>query len=295
MTDALAMLDHDGLLAGRYRLDRPVGRGSNGDVWKATDVRSGATVAVKLLRTCAGHFDAERYLRNVRLAASLDTEHVAEVFDFGVVGGEHPYLVTELLRGETLARRLDREGRLRPETLVPILEQIVDALCVAHASGVVHGGLEPSNVVLEPDEHDAVRVRVIEFGIGASFDPFDSGASGIEVEGPSRSAASTLGHRAPEQIRGDHDPGPAADVWALGVMTYTALTGRRPFVADSLEDLAKVIATGTCPPAHEVFRGLPESFDAWFRNVCDLEPARRPTDLRKMAKDLRALLPTVDD
>ena len=239
------MLDQDGLLAGCYRLDRPVGRGSNGDVWKATDVCNDATVAIKLLRSSAGHFDADRFLRGARLAAKLETEHAAHIFDFGVIDGKHPYLVTELLRGETLARRLDREGRLRPEAFVPILDQVVDALGSAHAAGIVHAGLEPSNVVMEPDDQDVLWVRVVEFGIGSSFDTFDSDES-IDIEGPSRSMASTLGHRAPEQIRGD-DPGPGADVWALGVMTYTALTGRRPFVADSLPELANVIAMGRCP------------------------------------------------
>ena len=252
------------VLHGRYRLLRQVGRGAMGEVWVAVDGLLGRRVAVKLLRPGASddleqRARSERFLREARTAASLSHPNVTAVFDVGQEEG-WPFIVLELVDGTTLEQRLER-GPLPPREAERIAASIAAALAAAHRAGIVHRDVKPANVIVS----GTGMVKVTDLGIAGSVeaDPDDDGAM-----------YGTLPYVAPERLRGP-SAGPPADVYALGVVLYEMLAGRRPFEAGSAEALRRLQEAGPPPLTH--VPGLERSVaDACFAAM-SFEPEARPS------------------
>jgi len=193
-----------------------------GVVYRGVDLALERTVAVKLTRPepAAEPAAAGRFLREVKSAAKIRHEHVVEVFDVGEDEGELFY-VMELLEGESLSKRLKREGSLSPASAVHVAAQVCEALDAAHRGGVIHRDLKPANVVLLHRGRDDAFVKLIDFGISKSADPNTFPTRTGEIVG-------TIGYMAPEQIKGELTDA-RTDLYALGVMLYRALTGTDVF------------------------------------------------------------------
>ncbi|GAA2480952.1 hypothetical protein GCM10010406_16500 [Streptomyces thermolineatus] len=257
------------LLAGRYRLDRLLGRGGMGEVWRAMDVILDRPVAVKLLLD-PGHGSgaAERFRTEARTAARLNHPQVVSVYDFGC-DGDRFYLVMELVTGRSLAEELAVGGPLSPRRAAAVGAQAAEGLAVAHERGVVHQDVKPENLLLTTDG----TVKISDFGIARLTDGAAAARTGDEA------LVGTTPYLAPERVLGEQ-AGPASDVYALGCVLYTLLTGRIPFRADNPAGMlyqhvnTEPVHPRTLRPA------LPEPFGTYVLDLMAKDPARRPTARR---------------
>ncbi|WP_369256118.1 serine/threonine protein kinase [Geodermatophilus amargosae] len=229
------------LLGGRYRLESVLASGGMGRVWRATDTLLQRAVAVKVLRSeyTGDPSFLQRFRAEARHAALLNDPHIAAVHDYGETvgpGGEPlAYLVMELVAGESLSDLLARVGRLDMPTTLDLLRQTASALAAAHAAGVVHRDVKPGNVLVAPDG----VVKITDFGIAWS-------ASSVPLTGTGQ-VIGTAHYLSPEQAKGAK-ASPASDVYALGVVAYECLSGRRPFDGESSVQVALMQIQDEPPP-----------------------------------------------
>src|SRR6266542_3581360 len=230
------------MLAGRYRLVRRLASGGMGQVWRANDEILGRPVAVKLLRSEYAEDPefVDRFRAEARRTAALSHPGIASVFDYGETGdtdaeGTTAYLVMELVEGEPLSVLLAREGRLSAAHTLNVLAQSALALDSAHQAGVVHRDVKPSNLLLRRDG----VVKVTDFGIAHAADEAPRTEAGMVV--------GTAAYLSPEQVA-CRPATPASDVYALGVVAYECLAGRRPFTAENPVALALAHQRHPPPP-----------------------------------------------
>jgi serine/threonine protein kinase len=231
------------IVAEKYRLIRLLGEGGMGSVWVARNLALDIQVAIKLIRSDL-HTPgiAERLLNEARTTARLRHPSIVRVFDFGRTRSGDPFIVMELLQGETLGTVLYREGRLPAPRALQLLLPAADGLVAAHAQRIVHRDLKPDNVFLAEIE-GRLQPKVLDFGI-ASFE---------RTREPTRLtlAGTVLGspeYMAPEQARGQSDVDQRADIWAFCVVLYEAITGRVPFKGDNYNaQLLNVIEAPVTP------------------------------------------------
>ncbi len=248
----MARVEQDVTLGGRYRLLR------------AEDTILHRPVAVKVLSDGLGH-DAkfvERFRREARAAAGLSHANVAGVYDYGE-DGDTPFIVMELIDGETLGQRLRRLGSLPPEEAARIAAGVAAALQAAHDAGIVHRDVKPGNVMLTPKG----EVKVMDFGIAAA-----TWATPITATGTTMGTASYL---SPEQASGERAT-PASDVYALGCVVYEMLTGRPPFTGDSPVAVASAHVHEDPVPVRQLAPRVPETLAAACERALAKDPASRP-------------------
>jgi eukaryotic-like serine/threonine-protein kinase len=267
-------------LAGRYRLCRWLAAGGMGQVWQAVDEVLGRPVAVKLLRDEYAH-DASfvRRLRaEARYGAAVTHPGIASVFDYGEVrtadgAAPTPFLVMELVGGEPLSWLLAREGRLELDRSLGIVGQAAVAVGAAHRVGLVHRDIKPANLLVGLDG----TVKVTDFGVAQ---PLGQG-QGDEGE----LMLGTAGYLSPEQAAGQ--PATAAsDVYALGVVAYECLAGRRPFTGG--HPIAVALAHLLQPPP-PLPQEVPEQVRALVAQAMAKQPTRRPADASSFGRQLLAL------
>ena len=204
-------------IAGRYTLDREVGRGGMGAVWLGTDQVLGRQVALKRLGLApgVGTPDLERAEREGRLAARLNHPHVVAVFDLVEEGDDH-WLVMEYVDGVTLAELVRRDGALSPDEAAPLLRQAAEALAAAHEAGIVHRDVKPSNILVSAEG----QVKLSDFGIARAEQDSSLTQTGLVTGSPA--------YLSPEVASGQMAQ-PPADVWGLGATAFHALSGRPPY------------------------------------------------------------------
>jgi len=232
-----------------YRIDEVAGRGGMGVVYRAQHVHLGRTVALKLLNPelAASEEFRERFIREARAAAELEHPNIVPVYDAGEVEGRL-YLAMKFIEGTDLAHVLEEQGKLTPERAMPLLQQLADALDVAHAHGLIHRDVKPANALLEGD-----RLYLTDFGLTRRVD------STRPLTATGR-AVGTAAYLAPEQIRGE-PLDRRVDVYALGCVTYQCLTGQPPYLRDT-DMLIMWAHVGAEPPSLSVVRPeLPNAVD----------------------------------
>jgi serine/threonine-protein kinase len=261
------------LIGGRYRPLRLLGRGGMGTVYEVEHSHTGEHFALKVLdhRTLAGELALERFRREARVWARIRSEHVVRVIDADVAPqlGGAPYLVMELLEGDSLGR-LCGDTPQPPERVIDWLRQTARALDKAHALGIVHRDLKPENLFLcRRDDGTSMILKVLDFGIAkVALDGGASTASG-EILG-------TPLFMAPEQA--DLQAGqitPQADLFALGIIAHKLLTGRHYWQHRQFVLLVREICLQPMPPPSERRSSLGTAFDGWFAQACHRDPARR--------------------
>ncbi|MDF1603800.1 serine/threonine-protein kinase [Nocardioides sp. YIM 152315] len=205
------------MIAGRYTLEREIGRGGMGAVWLGRDEVLGREVALKRVGWAPGGStpDLARAEREARLAARLNHPHVVAVYDL-VVEGDEQWLVMEYVAGATLAELVQRDGPLSADAAAPIVRQAADALAAAHAAGIVHRDVKPSNILVGPDG----QVKLSDFGIARAEADASLTQTGLVTGSPA--------YLSPEVASGQTAQ-PASDVWSLGATLFHALAGRPPY------------------------------------------------------------------
>jgi serine/threonine-protein kinase len=285
------------VLSGTLRLIRRLADGGMGSVWVAEHVVLGIEVAVKVLSgPWADAADAPaRFLREAMLTARIDSPHVVRVLDCRFTEADEPYLVLELLHGQTLEERVRRSGPLSLRDLAWVIAQTCEALAATHRAGVVHRDLKPENVFLVAGPREAVKL--IDFGVAKPKAP-------AEWAPADRLAAGTPQYMSPEQFFTPEQADERADLFSLGCVAYFALTGRPPFggarAARAGGDaggprMRDALAGAFRPPSIER-RDVPKAVDEWLSRALAPAPATRFLDARAMADALAAALrpPAVD-
>jgi serine/threonine-protein kinase len=267
------------LIAGRYRIDKPIAAGGMGEVWQATDELLGRTVSVKFLHAQYASDESflERMLREARAASAVNHPGVVAVYDFGRIDREDEltmsYIVMELVDGPSLSQVL-LEGPLSIEQTLTILEQTAAALAAAHQAGVVHRDVKPGNILMSPDGH----VKLTDFGIARSQD-----ASTITESG---SITGTAHYLSPEQAGGGTATA-SSDLYSLGVVIYSCLAGTVPFDRDGPVAIALAHIKDEPPPLPD---SVPAGVSELVMSLLEKEPENRPENAAVVSRKAAALL-----
>src|SRR5215203_7476878 len=254
---------------GRYRTVRRIDAGGTGEIWEADDTLLGRRVAIKVLaEELAGDSVAlRRFRREARPQPCWTTPMWSRVFDF--VDGEAPFLVLELLEGQTLAERLRNGGALPPPEAARIAAAVADGLDAAHRVGIIHRDIKPSNIMLTAGG----GVKVMDFGIAAAWEAHST--TGQQL-------LATAAYAPPERIRGGR-ASPAGDIYSLGVVLYEMLTGRPPFIADSPEQLLRAHLEAEPRSVRELVFWVPAELAAACEAALAKDPAARPASAAALA------------
>src|SRR5690554_4323365 len=259
---------------GRYQLSSRVAIGGMGEVWQATDLVIGRTVAIKILKDeyMGDPGFLERFRAEARHAALVNHEGISNVFDYGEEEGS-AYLVMELVPGEALSAILERERVLATDRVLDMVAQTSSALQAAHAAGLVHRDIKPGNLLITPEG----RVKITDFGIARIADQVPLTATG-QVMG-------TVQYLSPEQASGTA-ASPTTDIYSLGIVAYEALAGRRPFAGESQVAIAMAQINDT--PAD-----LPVTVAEPVRNLIMAclakKPEERPASAAHLSRASQAL------
>ncbi len=275
---------HGVRLDGRYRLDSILGSGGMGQVWRAFDERVGRPVAVKLLTGAdPASANVERFAAEARAAGNLSSPHIVTIHDFGRTGPEQaraPFLVMELLEGQSLEEVVS-QGALPPvQDALDWTLQVCTGLAAAHHAGLVHRDIKPANAMLLAGG----TVKILDFGIAKHL------YEDLALTGTGH-AIGTAAFMAPEQAQGDRNIGPSADLYAVGCLLYTLLTGQPPFTGAPLAVLHQHLTRRPqAPSSHRA--SIPASVDELVLCLLEKKPADRPADASEVIEAIEALLAT---
>ncbi|WP_394840841.1 protein kinase [Pendulispora brunnea] len=269
------------VFADRFIVERVAGKGGMGVVYRARDRQcSGATVALKVLHPFANRrFFLERFCREAYMLSELRHPGIVAYVDHGISARGRAFLAMEWLDGEDLDERLERCGLTLVET-VSMFRGIADALSAAHRRGFVHRDLKPENIFLR---HGLpARPILLDFGVGRLM--------ASELTGAGHAIGTPL-YMAPEQARGERNIGPSADVFALGCLMYTCLTGLTPLVAGQATIVLPSVLLDDFLNLRAVRPDMPEKLDLLLQRMLEKDPERRPKDAGALLEELNALGP----
>ncbi|WP_437806595.1 protein kinase domain-containing protein [Sorangium sp. So ce1078] len=255
------------VLAGKYRVERVLGKGGMGMVVAAMHQQLQQRVAMKFLLPGATQEVVHRFLREARAAVRLKSEHVARVTDVDTLEDGTPYMVMEYLEGVDLSQRIRQAGPLPIDEAVTYILQACEAIAEAHAAGIVHRDLKPANLFLTTAADGSQMVKVLDFGIVKALADAPGDATGPDGQ-PAMALTRTTAivgsplYMSPEQLRSARSVDARADIWSMGVVLFQLLTGRLPFETTELVELFAMV-TQQPPTSPRAFRpDLPEELDA---------------------------------
>jgi serine/threonine protein kinase/Flp pilus assembly protein TadD len=279
-------------LAGRYDVEREIGRGGTATVYLARDRRHARLVALKILAPSIGAaMSAERFLQEIRVTAGLTHPHILPLHDSGTAAG-FLYYVMPYVEGETLRERIARDGALHPDAALRLIREVASALAHAHRHGVVHRDIKPANILLQ-DEHAVVA----DFGIARAVGRARESAlvpDQIEPDGPATltGVGSTLGtpaYMSPEQALGgavDH----RTDIYALGLVAYEALAGEHPFGVRTPREMLLAHVEEAPTPLGARIPGVPPVLATLVMRALEKDPAARPQSAEEILATLDPML-----
>ncbi|HEY1401256.1 MAG TPA: protein kinase [Terriglobales bacterium] len=277
-----------GTKLGPYEIQASIGAGGMGEVYRAHDARLDRTVAIKVLPASfsADRDRLQRFAQEARAAAALNHPNILSIFDIGDQQGA-PYVVSELLEGETLRDRL-RSGPISSRKTIDYAVQVARGLSAAHEKGIVHRDLKPENLFLTNDG----RMKILDFGLAKLTRPeIESGSA----DAPTMHAATepglvmgTVGYMSPEQVRGKAAD-QRSDIFSFGAILYEMVSGKRAFHGETAADTMSAILKEEVPELSETARNVPPGLDRIVRHCLEKSPTQRFHSAGDMAFDLEAL------
>jgi eukaryotic-like serine/threonine-protein kinase len=280
------------VLEGKYRITREVGRGGMATVYEALNVDIGKRVAVKVLAAelVTSRIVRERFIREARAAAAIRSPYICDVYDSGMYE-ERPFLVMELLEGESLYDMMTRVRRLSVPMTLRVTTLTCRGLGRAHEAGVVHRDMKPENIFLIKNEEGETTVKIVDFGL-AKFYEQPAGGDPDQVRLTREGALfGTPAYMSPEQAKGQHEVDHRCDIWAMGCIVYECLTGRTVWKVDQGVGMILAQIAGSPPPRPSLYRkDLPEEFDQWFAKTLDRDIAKRFQTAREFSDALEVAL-----
>jgi serine/threonine protein kinase len=278
------------VIAEKYRVERVLGRGGMGVVVAATHLHLDQPVALKFIIPGAVGQDSqavERFMREARAAGKLRSEHVAKVYDVGMLAAGAPYIVMEYLEGRDLSAVVEADGALEPDIAADYVMQACEAMAEAHSLGIIHRDIKPQNLFLTKGVGGKALVKVLDFGVSKVRTPgtVDKGLT---------STASIMGspmYMAPEQMRSARSADARSDIWALGVVLYTLLTGDAPFIAETMTELALKVVQDAHPPVTLRRPNAGLGLSAVVDRCLEKDPANRYADVSDLAIALSEFAP----
>jgi serine/threonine-protein kinase len=271
------------MVTSNVRLARPLGEGGMGAVWVAEHQSLRTQVVVKFMaRDLVNSADAiARFSREAAAASQVKSPHVVQMLDHGLTEDGLPYIVMELLEGHDLEQQIRASGKLEPREVVAVVAQLARALTKAHERGIVHRDIKPSNVFLLDAGGGELFVKLLDFGIAKAAEGAMAGSTtrtGSFVGSPY--------YMSPEQVVGAKTIDYRTDLWSLGVVAFEALTGEKPFYAETVGALALKIHRDPLPLPSKINPALPVAIDAWFARACAREASERFASAKEMAERL---------
>ena len=267
------------LVGKQYRLTRQLGAGAMGVVWAAINEKTSREVALKLVLQSTEEL-RHRLKREAHACGALQHRNIVDIYDVGETDEGDPFLVMQLLHGETLAERLARQRRLEPHDAASIARDVASALQAAHGANIIHRDLKPANIFLHHEAgSEGTVVKVLDFGVSknlASSDGLTTVAGGM-VGSPA--------YMSPEQAVGARTIDHRTDLWSLGVVLFETLTGIRPFQGDSTQIIVK-IGTGDIPLVSRYVRRIDDGFVQLVARCLERDVTRRVPTAKELAERL---------
>ena len=280
------------LLAGKYKIIREIGRGGMAAVYEAEQVALGKRVALKVLAQELTHSNIviERFFREARAAASVQSPYIVDVYDSGRLEDGRPFIAMEYLDGESLYDRMARIRLIDATTTCRIISHCAKGLMKAHAAGIVHRDLKPENIFIVKSEDGEEISKLLDFGLAKFYAPVktDEKTARLTREG---AVFGTPAYMSPEQVKGQGNVDHRADLWALGCMAYECLIGRPVWNTDQGVAMTfAAIATQPIPVPSKIRSDLPVAFDEWFKHSLERDPAKRFQSAKELADALKESL-----
>jgi serine/threonine protein kinase len=274
------MLEPGAVILGKYRVEYVIGKGGMGVVARAHHLDLDQPVAIKLLLPSALENEAtvQRFRREARAMVQLKSEHVSKVFDIGTLENGAPYMVMEYLEGKDLGQWLRDQKRLEPGFAVDLVLQACEALAEAHAAGIVHRDIKPGNFFLTRGSDGAPLLKVLDFGIAKALHAVNEDFT------TSQQLMGTPSYMSPEQMLSSKNVDARTDIWALGVVLYELVSGRRPFRADSYAGLCLAVTSAPMRPLDDI--DIPVGLSQIIIRCLQKDPSRRFRDVGELATAL---------
>jgi eukaryotic-like serine/threonine-protein kinase len=273
------------VIANKYRLDRLLGEGGMGSVWQAFNLQLEVAVAIKLLRADLDEAELGERLRiEARAAAKLTHPSIVRVFDVGETEWGDPFIVMELLRGESLWTLLE-QGALAATDALQLLLPIAEALALAHSRGIVHRDLKPENIFLTRDDNGIVQPKLLDFGIAKVMSGGTTGARALTQTG---TLLGSPDYMSPEQAYGRADLDERTDVWSFCVVLYEALARRTPFAGENCSAVLRNVV-GSEPVPLEAF-GVETELALLVARGLSKDREERPASILELGRELAMFL-----
>jgi serine/threonine-protein kinase len=279
------------VLEGKFRVTREIGRGGMAAVYEAENIDIGKRVAVKILAAelITSRVVRERFIREARAASAVRSPHICDVYDSGMYE-ERPFLVMELLEGESLYDMLTRLRRLDIETTVTVITQTARGLAKAHEANIVHRDLKPENIFVTRTEEQGMCAKLLDFGLAKFYEPTNDGDPKTVRLTREGALFGTPAYMSPEQAKGqggevDH----RSDLWALGCIAYECLTGQTVWSVDQgVAMILAQVAGAPLPRPSRLRPDLPTEFESWFMKALERDQTKRYQNARDLADGLEA-------
>ena len=280
------------VLSGKYRITREIGRGGMAAVYEAENIDIGKRVAIKVLaqELTASAVVVERFLREARAAAAIRSPYICDVYDSGRLEDGRPFLVLELLEGDSLYERMTKIRHLDVETTLTVITQACRGLTKAHAASIVHRDLKPENIFLTKDEEGKTLAKILDFGLAKFYAPMQGSGGEKQVRLTREGAVfGTPAYMSPEQVRGQGAVDHRADLWALACITYECLTGKTVWATEQGVAMTFAqIANAPLPRPNKLRPDLPMAFTDWFDKALDRKIEKRFQTAKEFAEELSA-------
>lgn len=275
-------------ILGKYEVEQVLGSGGMGVVVAVRHLQLGQRYAIKFVKSEAASDPTvvARFIREARAMVALSSEHVAKVFDVGTLENGAPFMLMEHLAGVDLGRVLDTNGPLGVPEAVAVILQACEAIAEAHSLGIVHRDLKPSNLFVSKRADGTRLIKVLDFGISKAVDT--PRGQGLTISG---ALMGSPGYMSPEQVRSPKTVDLRTDIWGLGVILYELLTGRGPFVGDTLGETFAHILSDTPVPIRTLRPEVPEGLCIVVAGCLERDPASRIGSVSALATKLLPFAP----